>query len=136
MLRAISTSPDTRAARANGGYLGGDSLDRTTRSSGSGSTCADVRAAAYDKANIPTAEKMKDCRAFMQEILHSPVTVANHVCAHRTEVKTGSGVISSTVALASAAVASSLTLAFASQECHTPSRPLPWRQLLRRDFLR
>ncbi len=29
---------------------------------------------------------------------------------------------------------SDLTLAFASQECHTPSPPLLWRQLLRRDF--
>src|ERR1700723_2825872 len=29
-----------------------------------------------------------------------------------------------------------LTLAFASQECHIPSLPLLWRQLLQRDFPR
>src|ERR1700679_4245719 len=108
MRRAISTSPDTRAARANGGYMGGDRLDRTTCSSGSGSTCADVWGAAYDKANIPTAEKTKDCRAFMQEIIHSPETVAMRVCAHRTQVKTDTGAISSPVPLASASASQGL----------------------------
>ena len=79
MRSTKSTSPEIWACRANGGYIGDDSLDKTTCCSGAtdeGSTCAGDPAAAQSNTKASIATNMRKCRLVMQEIVRNWVTVA------------------------------------------------------------